>query len=517
MEAGPKKVQRQLVPRWREIARTRPAELRSIREFSVDEASRRRSRQELHVREAHERWLKSASLENANELVAAAFTTPLEPLAAGAVSQILAPESNATPALRRLAQKLRTGGRISANNFIEGEFESGNELKIAQVRLSGIKGQLAIYPRNALLYVEKARVHSAIGQDKKAQDAMRVAMALAPTNRYVLRAASRLYVHANNADVAHTILKRNTATAYDPWLMSAELALSSVADKPSKFAKDARRLISDRTFAPLHTSELAAALGTLEMFNGAAKNAKRLFRHSLQDPTDNSVAQVRWAAPMLNMPFPLVYLLVDGSFEASAEAANASGAPAGEVIRHTQDWWEDEPFSSRPLWLGSYTAAARMRDYALALRFCDLGLRVHSNDPILTNNRALALSKLGRASDALDVIERIREHGPEFSPIIRATEGLIQFRIGNSALGHRLYFEAIERADKMGDKSIGLRAKSYLLEERILAGELVTQNEINQLDADVGKVKDKLLTVFWMEQKVQLEELAQSPRTIRSP
>ena len=53
-----------------------------------------------------------------------------------------------------------------------------------------------------------------------------VALQLAPTNRHVLRSASRLFLHLDDSERAYDIIAQSDATVDDPWLIAAELSFA---------------------------------------------------------------------------------------------------------------------------------------------------------------------------------------------------------------------------------------------------------------------------------------------------
>jgi hypothetical protein len=58
---------------------------------------------------------------------------------------------------------------------------------------------------------------------------------LAPNHRFALRSAARFFLHVGKPDDAQTILRRSEATRRDPWLMAAEIAVSTVADRTPRW------------------------------------------------------------------------------------------------------------------------------------------------------------------------------------------------------------------------------------------------------------------------------------------
>ena len=488
MHVEPKNIRRQVIPRWRQLHRTRPEELKSTVKADENWQNQLKALREREVVKAASTWRAKPTLGNASEFVAAALATEHEQQAAGAARQIVAAESNATNAARRVARRLLNGFKFaglkpdstllipeSSRDYIYGE-------------LHRLKRRIAIYPPNALVYVEIARLYSSIGQMSQAESAIEKAVILAPQSRFVLRAASRLFIHQNDPRRAHDLLRRNDVTRHDPWLLSAEIALSAVADRSSKFVSSARELLNLDRLAPLQISELAAALGTTEIAHGAHRSGTKLMRRSLIDPTDNSVAQARWVAQEIGSEFSVDYLSVQGTFEARAEDAHSRGADPNKVLEHCTLWWEDEPFSARPATLGSYTAAARLFDYDLALKFADAGLIASPGSTLLANNKVVALAKLGRLSDARTELTRIKEKLGSLNPVIRATEGLVYFREGNVDAGRKCYEQAIREANEMHNTEVAIRARAHLLEERVVAGIFDRADAIAELDRDIAEL-----------------------------
>ena len=60
--------------------------------------------------------------------------------------------------------------------------------------------------------------------------------------------------------------------------------------------KRGQAMLADRNFAPRHLTEFASALATVEMYDANLRRSRQLFRTSLVEPNDNSLAQAAWAA-----------------------------------------------------------------------------------------------------------------------------------------------------------------------------------------------------------------------------
>lgn len=86
-------------------------------------------------------------------------------------------------------------------------------------------------------------------------------------NVYLKRAAARLFVHVDDIDFSLHLLRSTPSFKHDPWLLAAELATTSLTQGKSRFVDDAQRLLASEKFSDREKSELAAALGTVELEN----------------------------------------------------------------------------------------------------------------------------------------------------------------------------------------------------------------------------------------------------------
>lgn len=345
-------------------------------------------------------------------------------------------------------------------------------------RIAAYRRQLRRYPEDPLLWVDLAREYSALGQIGPARKALEVAIALAPNNRFVLRSASRFFVHTNDADNAHGILVRSPATAVDPWLMSAEIAAAEASGRRSRLVKAGSQLIESARLGPMHTSELASAVGTLELKAGNRRKVRKLFDHALVEPTENTVAQAAWVARhMTGFEVPVSSLAVPRAYEARTWAAVQASDYAG-AIALAWDWLHDEPFATRPALFGAWVATNAIGDYAEAIRFAKASMVPNPAEP-----RVIAELIYCHASlDALDVaeallprLEKLIEEDatlrgkPEWAVVLEADRGLLEFRRGNFIAGAAHYERALEIARR--DKLSVHYASAFLnyLRERVRA------------------------------------------------
>lgn len=415
-------------------------------------------------------WEQDRSTERAADLVTSALVLGRHSEAAEAARLLLAPERDVTAALKVVADLVLSpedrAGRIVVPELKDADIEAD----VVRLRVRALRSQLRDAPRNALLWVDLSRAYSMLGQRDQSIRAMERALRLVRSNRFILRSAARLFVHVDEPNRAHRLLTEADRTREDPWLLAAEIAVAAVADRRPVFVRQGRQLLEGGRFPSLHTAELASAIATLEMTAGDVKKARRLFRESLVDPTDNSLAQAGWAATkMSGVEVARELLSKPRSFEARALQHYREGQwlPA---IRQCENWLFDEPFSSRPAALGSYLAGVAEQDYRSSEEFARRGLRANPGDPMLLNNLVVALANQGRVDDAVQQFRDIREAPDEIRATLLATEGLLSFRKGDSAEGRRLYLEAIEQTRHQGNRRTEALAAVHLAREELLAG-----------------------------------------------
>ena len=299
-------------------------------------------------------------------------------------------------------------------------------------------------PRNVLAWADLALAHTVLGQANAAERAIRVALAQAKGNRFVLRSAARFYIHREDFARAHDLLTADTdRLRADPWLLAAEIAIADSSDRPQRHASYARTLLQ-RGFAPHDLSELASALATIDLKHGRVKQARRLLNTALVDPTDNTLAQAEWSvargvnvvdAEQFNLP---------RNYEALARY-HYRNKQFDEALRYGQLWLADQPFALDPALFTSYVAATLVEDQETAIQVCEIGLRTNRHNPTLLNNLAFSLASSNRLIEARKLISQpMIDVSKRDNAIITATRGLIAFRSGDPDAGRKLYRSAVE-------------------------------------------------------------------------
>ena len=322
--------------------------------------------------------------------------------------------------------------------------------------------------------MDLARLYVTLGQIVPAEEALQVARGLAPTERFVLRATTRFLLHAQRPDEALRLLRLNPRTPSDPWLMAAEIAVSSVVGKSPKFAANGQQLLVHGDIPPLHRSELACALAAMEMEHGRDRRAIRLFTQSLEEPTDNALAQVVWASSQLGIGQINARLL---KIPKANEALTFDAFNKGkwkDVVVQADGWSKDESFSARPRLLASSIAASLLGEAKLGEQIARDGLTTHPGHPGLVNNVAFALVQQGEPRRALSLLESANTTGmtPIQAICLCATTGLVHFRLGMKSEGREFYERAIKTAQDHRQDQLEIVATMYFARERVISGDL---------------------------------------------
>jgi len=443
---------RHVVPRWRTATITSAAgELTPL-----SEGPRPPMSDKDFLGDKLAEWREQQTVAHAADVVGSAIVLGQDAAAREAAEFLVANATEVPSPTYRLA--LRVLGR----EVVSGDLHTA---------IRTLRRQLHEEPRSPLTWVDLARAYSIVGQATQATQAMRAALQLAPQHRFVLRSAARLQLHHRDPEHAHDMLRRNTATRHDPWLMAAEIAIAELVDRSSNLLKTARDLVEGRSFAPQHLAELASALATHELRAGNRKRARRLFQRALEAPTENVIAQAEWVARQQGpVEVDDRLLQTPRCFEARAFDHFWEGRWASS-LEETWRWLEDEPFSILPVIHGSFVAAVMLEDYAGAEAIIARGCGANRQDPRLINNLVFALASGGQVPRAIKLHKQARPTPQDDDLYVTwlATSGLLQFRSGAHSEGRRLYLEAIERASGVARQHQRAMASLFLAREEILS------------------------------------------------
>lgn len=365
-------------------------------------------------------------------------------------------------------------------------FQERSNLYFVYQKISELKGRLKINPKNSILWTEIARYYSIIGQNKKAERAIKNALHLSPQNRFVLRSMARFFTHIGDVGFAHDIIRKLPITNSDPWVMATEISLAMKRGRNSRFAKNGLTMVNSDSFHPFNIAELNSSLGTLE-FESSWKKSKKLFENSLENPNDNVLAQAEWISHREGnfLKINPGDFNVENSFEANARNSSENGEWQ-HAIDYAKLWFLDMPFSRGAIIFGSQIAAYNMDNHDEAAYLYKAGLTSHPQDPQMLNNLVYSLCLRNRIEEAEQFLAKF----PSLDNIsttnqicITATKGILNFRKGFLEKGRELYYQAIEKASETKNVELANLAFVNYLREEYLSGSKVDAEILDKLEA----------------------------------
>jgi tetratricopeptide (TPR) repeat protein len=341
-----------------------------------------------------------------------------------------------------------------SNSVIDLRAQLGPCNLVVKERMSELRRVLRVEPRNTLALLDIAQLQLASGHTQRAERSVRSALALSPNSRLALRTLARLYVHQKNFDAAHALIYRHVRTPHDPWLMASEIALAEAAGAASRFAAKGFKFARDKQASAENLSELAGALGGIELKNGKVGRARDMFRLALEAPNDNVVAQAvtDMGALGISLAGPKQSRAMTSAHEAQTLVAWDKLDEENAEL-HGLLWHREEPFSSRPLQFLTTLYAAK-GDYERAAMLSRRGLVADADDPALLANLSYVLASKGDLAGAHQVLLKMLSLKQEkYNTVALATAGLMAMQVGQWSTGDNLYQRAMEsfRRSRMFD------------------------------------------------------------------
>lgn len=368
--------------------------------------------------------------------------------------------------LRELAHRIRDW---EEGSYLRGAYEV--EDVIPNERIRSLKAVLVREPRNVVRWVDIAREYLSLGQKEQAKKAMKIALAMRPDDRFVLRSATALYAQLDEHVVAINLLERCDRTIHDPWLMAPLMAVRDLAGHKLTGVKHAHHLLEDADVSEHHLAELCAALGTWEIKAGSDRRARQLFRRSVEAPTENALAQVEWAGDRFgNRVFEDVPAQIPRAYEALTRRA-ATTARWADATKSAHCWLVDQPFSADAAMYGSFVALQE-EQWSIAEKFARRGLIANPDSGGVLNNLAYGLAQQNRLAEATELLIRARtsKHPIRSRAFLAATEGLLLFRLGDPEHGRERYRLAMDAFGASLYAEERARAALNLAREEMRAG-----------------------------------------------
>ena len=449
---------RLLIPRWRSF--TRSLKSREMAMPSPKGAQDDDGRYSAELAKRLGAWRNDKNVVTAAQVVETALVSGDDPYAVEAAEALLVPQFGATALVRRQATLVIS--RISRPDHVGREPAQDIGAEVAFWR-----NRTRSHADDPLAWSELSLARLIQGDIEAALKSMHVALHLSPQNRYILRAAARLFCHTHDRDRAYAIIRRNEATPGDPWLMAAEISLAQLTGRKPVFVKKGLDFIERNLALPRQITELAGAIGTFYLINSSDRRSKKLFLSSLADPTANSLAQAEWASPHFNGKLITETQWHRSHFanEALAQRAFRQGGFETALARCIA-WIKEERFSSRA-YIGASAVANAMDDFGRADQFAREGLRHNPKSAPLYNALAFSLASRGQLNSAEVELRKIAPSSDDLDSklVCEANHGLIAMRRGNLAFGESIYRQVISRFRQENKPETAATAHAYFARE----------------------------------------------------
>ena len=460
---------RNVIPRWRDFNTTVAiGELKSSREIILPVNHPRGDFLAAKLKD----WKNNKTIAFAAEVVGTAFVLGRQNEAIEVAKFIVKQDEGVSESLRTISERILNPG---VEKEIESLIEDVHNVETPYLykRIHDLRNRLREEPRNSIVYVDLARAYTLVDENEKALQAIRLALKLSPNNRFILRSAARLMLHTKDYNQAHKILRQAEITKYDSWLLAAEISVASAVNNPVRFAKTGQKILGENKLDPLEITELATALAMLEIEHGKSRDAHKFIEKAIISPTENSLAQIEWAARnRIKLDFAKIDSFEDVPLVHEAKAWEYfSNGNWKQALNESWKWFYDQPFSDRPVSLGSYIASTIIGDYKESVKILEKGKISNPDDIMVLNNLAFSYASLDDVTNAQKAFDEINLVGLDDRTkiVVTATEGLIAFRSGDAAKGRAKYLEAIENAEKSDFQNLQARAFVYYAREEIRA------------------------------------------------
>lgn len=457
---------RYIVPRWRSFRDTVRTRELDCSESVVSKTHTAVSADFLADRLAD--WEAHQTVGHASDLVGAGVALGRPGEVQGAARFLLDRELSVSPWARELA---RNALGYPEDDVSESPQEPAQFARLAYARVRLLRRMLRLEPNDPIAWVELARTYATLSHTDHARKCIRCALQLAKNNRFVLRSATRFLLHEEDANMAHRILLEAEVTPFDPWLIAAEIAVGSIRNERPMLVKNARRMLADTSVPESQITELASAMATLELESGSPRKSKKLFRRSLRNPTENSMAQAVWATRKgIVLDISNEFESISNPYEAQTLHSTLEGSWS-DCIGPCRSWHYYQPFSKRPSIRGSFVAATALEDFQSGMEFAELGLQANPDDFMLLNNFAFSAAQCGIVDEAEAKLARASKLSLSATDaaVLKATTGLVSFRKGEIEAGRQSYLDARARIKSLNsderDRLDALATTFHALEE----------------------------------------------------
>jgi tetratricopeptide (TPR) repeat protein len=418
---------RQLIPRWHTSRKMSLVQVPSSLSSKVDHNA------QLMIKLKTDDWKSNPSTFSAIELfVGLESANIVSSLLYDEVkSYLLTKYEELSPAVKRFINPQLK--RLDPSSTYESDEERIHGL------ISTLKGYVRQYPHDALTWNDLAFYYASIGESNKAERSMRTAYHLFSQHPFLARSYARLLVHQNEPGKALHILKKTGLNKSHPEILSADIAIRTAFDIGKPDISVARRLIDKYSKNHLLISELSASVGTIEVENGALKKGRAHLMMSSIQPTENTVAQLKWMLQQHKVSIPLRENTIQ-SLEANAiyfYNRKDYKSCRNELI----ELHKFQPFSFQALADAGYMSLIGLDDPGEVIDFSEYYSHFLPGNVIAQNNYIVAKMEMGNMEGLEKRIQEVSfiAENDRDKAMISATLGMYLYLTDDIGQGRKLY------------------------------------------------------------------------------
>ena len=447
---------RQLIPRWHTSRKAM-----SLQFPSLTNIKRVNPFEKDHFLESvRQNWISNKNILTATELYTALLVRDIhnDPDGLSALNFLVQNEN----CLKRGVRDLVT----PRPNHIDksAKYYSYDRKDVASI-ISRLKSIVRNFPEDFMTWCDLAFYYTVLGHEDKAEVCISVAWKICNGNSYVARSYARFLIHRDDPEQAMWILKKSGYVGKEPMITSASIAIANTFDLRGPEFTRANKLLNDHRGIPAFSSELAAALGTIEVLNGRKKKARELFRIAFRQPSENTISQFKWLKHKYD--FEIHGLLQDdgSTLEGSVNELYVQGQ-FKECRDKLLELFDFQPISGAPIADAGYMSLVGLNDPDFVIALSDGRVPyAHMSFGELNN---LIVAKLMKSNiDNIAVLFRIlsrkiENKSSETYGVYKATAGMLLFKLGQIEEAKELYQDAIKFFEQKGKPRSVALAQHYL-------------------------------------------------------
>lgn len=481
---------RNVVPRWRSLGVTTGIELKSENRFpNAPNFTAESFSADLSV------WRSENTLASASDILDLAILTGEVALLSEAIGKMKPFEASIRPGLIETIRRVYRPAELGQDTIKKMMDLEQNEHYLRK-SVAMYKKRILNAPRDVLSYLELARLYTTMGSYNKSEHNLRIALALAPDDRFVLRAITQFYNVVGDIGQALRPLWRSHSIKYDPWVQSAEIASAGLSKRGSRIASSAMRGVRGAKRLNVECTELALGLATLELEAGAKQSKVfQIVRSAVNQSTENALAQAVWLSEKTGRPFASRFPdveLRDSAHEARA-LDFAEKSMFVEAAAEASLWLADQPFQSQPAIYLLNISSVQLNDPESVLAVAQRVSRLHHSDWNVLNAALMVFARAKRIDSAIEAVKALEKYADSSVGSIFAAAGwgLIHFADKKIDDGRESYDLAISKARTAKRGDLVINACMFWLREEVECGLIepkLLRDIIKKIDAALSRI-----------------------------